>query len=277
MKVIGSSRPRYGNVMERPTAPVYKASEQDFRSGTVMDLGGIGRGGDIPGNIYNVGEMISPRKTIKKSAHYLTFQNLQNWEEGKKLGAFIYQIGNQWGPIELRVLDSKIQGGQGDEVLQGGTSYLAPPPNVQKPREWEILLSLRSCEGLFWKPDGSLTIQSEGSLYSIDASKIQEGINNSSVIKSQKKKLISFTPVNNIFTAEPKLVANGINGACISWISNDSFLFLGRDMMVYLWDQGKKESLLYAPISSEFYYCSKSPPNTTKTPPGKLVKTALNK
>lgn len=294
---LNFSHPRYGNVSERPPAPFYTASLRDLPLPPNASLNNyavrVGYGGDW--GEFEKGELIYRKKTIKKSAYYLAFQNLENWEKGNQLGAFIYQIGNQWGPIELRTLDSKRQGGDGDEIYQSEISRIASLGKIsekfQKPREWEILISLGSCEGLFWKPDGSLTFLSNGGLYSIDASKIQEGISKSSVIKSSvregigkipgfktsertKGKLVRFAPVNNVFVAEPKLVANSINGACISWVSNDAFLFLGRDMMVYLWRQGKKESVLYPPISSEFYYCSKSPLTTS---PEKLVKTALNK
>ena len=138
------------------------------------------------------------------------------------------------------------------------------PKEQKKPREWEILLSLPSCEGLFWKPDGSLTIESEGNLYSIDASQIEKGINNSSVKKLNLRGFglgnsVGFRPVNNVFLAQPKLVAQGINSTCIHWVTDDAFLFLDKDAAVYLWSHDKKEKALNSLILSQFYYCSKSP------------------
>jgi len=245
------SYPRYGNVLRTPPVTWFKDQEKEKQDPNHY---GVSPGGEL-----DTGPMICYKTAIKTNAHYLAFQNIKNWEAGNKFGAFIYEINGQWGPIELRVFDSKIQEGRGDEIRQGTCSYMDPEENLQKPREWEILVSCKTCEGLFWKPDGSLTILSGGDLYSIDHEKIQEGINKSDVVKSRKGNMISFSPINNIFQAEPQIVAQGINSTCLAWVSDDAFLFLGKDMIVYLWDNGRIENLLYTPISSKFYYCSKSP------------------
>ena len=119
---INFSHPRYGSVMKDPPAPLYKAAQDLYINKTSTRFGGE------LGTSQITSQMIDRKRTIKKSAHYLTFQNLQNWQNGSKLAAFIYQIGKQWGPIELRVLDSEKQGGTGDDFRQNSSYHSIPPP-----------------------------------------------------------------------------------------------------------------------------------------------------
>jgi len=265
---LNFSHPRYGNVIETPPVPLFTTDIKNLAVplSAISQNYSVGIGHGTNWTEKKLQSQIYYRRMIKKSAHYLTFHKLQSWENGKKLAAFIFQIGEQWGPIELRVLDSEKQGGTADEIYQGSGSIYAPlskiPKNLQVPREWEILVSSKTCEGLFWKPNGSLTIQSQGDLYMIDKNHIIQGMKSSSVKKTEKPD-ISFHPVNNVFQAKPELVAKGVNALCGSWVTDNSFLFLGKDMEVYLWNGGEKQKLLEFPISSEFYYCSKSPLENT--------------
>jgi len=265
------AHPRYGNLVKRPPDLFFKAVDQSPNLklppntlikplghglyGLPLNYGGEAIDGKLPKNIYTT-------RCTKKNAHYLTFQNFKNWEEGRKLAAFIYQIGDQWGPIEIRVLDSKKQNGTGDEFIQGRSWYHCSeekdlPEHLQKPREWEVLVFSKSCEGLSWRPDGSLAIQSEGDLYLIDSSQLQDGFDKSKVIKKRKKNTLNIKPYDNIFPAEPKLIAKGIKGTCLTWVSDSSFLILGPDNNVYLWNQGDVKKI--ADSTGEFTYCSKSP------------------
>ncbi|TSC94559.1 MAG: hypothetical protein CEN87_400 [Parcubacteria group bacterium Licking1014_1] len=257
----GPLDPRYGSPVQIPPAPMFMASRQDLPASLSNVREKIGTGGEV-----DTTPMLCYKATLKKSAHYLAFQNLQNWKKGSKLAAYIYQIDNQWGPIEIRTLDSKTWGGANDKVRQGTIYFNAKAEesmgSLRKPREWEIRVSFKSCEGLYWKPDGSLTVQSAGDLYSIDASKIQEGIDRSEVEKRQSiynKNQIALYPVNNVFAVEPRLISRGINASCIFWVSDEAFLFLAKDMTVWLWNKGAKEKALDSPIPSEFYYCAISP------------------
>ena len=253
------SRPLYGNIVELPPVPRFRASWQDLNphrkfDPSISDFSGRG------GEDANLKSIFFAR-TVKKNAHYLAFKNWENWKQDRKLAAFIFQIGDQWGPIELKVLDSKKLHDSSEEWWQGRITYHGEmPKHLQKCREWEILVSCKACEGLFWKPDGGLSIMSGGDLYLIDADQIQKGMNESGVNKKMKAgNVVNVLPINNVFKAEPRIIAKDINSSYISWLSDDAFLFLRKDMSVCLWDNGKIENILYSPIPSRFCYCSYSP------------------
>ncbi len=65
---------------------------------------------------------------------------------------------------------------------------------------------------------------------------------------------------NNVFAVKPTLLAQGLMARCLQWVSNDAFLFLGKDNAVYLWRQGIPTKV-HEPIPAEFCYVVKSPLN----------------
>ncbi len=102
----GIYRPRFGNVIDHPSCLVFRASPQDLTA----EIGPPGAGGQWTGEAggSKLSDHLYDDCGLKKSAHFLAFSGPEMWKNGTKLVYFIYQIGNQWGPIEIRRLDSKV-------------------------------------------------------------------------------------------------------------------------------------------------------------------------
>jgi len=254
--------PLFGNVSESPDSPIYRASSQDMqkeqisRSGSAFPGMPIGVGHTT--NCSKAGDPIYYSNNIKKSARFLTFSSPEMWTNGKKLVYFIYQIGSQWGPIEIRLVNKDILGVVGNHQV-GGIFY-----DEDVVTAWEIPVSLTSCEGLAVRPDGSLSVQSNGNLYLVEYSEIERGMASSRFNmvpdpNEKREKVIQY--VNNVFKVRSTPIARGLAAKCLQWVSNDSFLFLGRDNAVWLWKQGATKKLR-GPIPSNFCYCLNSPINT---------------
>jgi hypothetical protein len=96
------------------------------------------------------------------------------------------------------------------------------------PRRREIDVSLIHCEGLAWKPDGSLTYLSDGHLYSADG----------------------------------QLIAKRLNGTDLVWVSNRACLYRNAHGALQLWRDGETTRLLGS-VSDGFSYCA-SPPFPTE-------------
>ena len=95
--------------------------------------------------------------------------------------------------------------------------------NFYQPQETKASL-FKGCQGLAWKPDKTVTHLTNGTLYS------ETG----------------------------EVVAKGIQGEKVCWISNETFVFRGRDSKLYLWNQGHGKKILdFVPES--FSYTRRSP------------------
>jgi len=279
--------PRYGNVCEWPPAPWFR-----------LDMNAQGRTGTMEGEAQDAQGRIYPRRGIAKSAFFPAFLSPRLWQE-QKLMAFILQLPNgQWGPIEIRTVDSPVFDSgcsdAADIISDRGTcsvlsqefmrlypkSYRSPghggpsnypgeskefPPieKFQKPRHWEIQLpTLQSCNGIAWTSDGSLTIlDGSGNLYKISYRDIQSLISRSSIIKeasTTEKNAFSLHPTNNMIRVTPELIGSDINGSNLCWISEQEFVFLGKDSCVYRCSKAGKHKIA-GPLPSKFFYCQTSP------------------
>lgn len=250
--------PVFGNVVERPPVALFKATYQDLglptNSSSMLPIGNgklgwlSNQGGD------NNDSRIYTKSTIKKNASFFTFQ-----KQGGKRVAFIYQIGNQWGPIEIKTVppENSYLGFEYKAV-----SFLKKhfPEEYKKPRDLEIQTTFPNVDGLAWKPDGSLTIFSQGKVFMISYSQIDTAFERSSVKMIQNKEdgdKMCPVSMNNILQPKLELIVHEIVGTCFNWVSNTAFLYLGSDNNVYLWDQGNTEKV--AEAIGPFCYCNKSP------------------
>jgi len=291
--------PRYGNVCEWPPVPWYRHS---------IDARGYswraqGEPADGQGRVY-------PNRGVAKSAFFPCFQGPQLWQK-QKLMAFIFRLQNgQWGPIELRTVDSPVCGSgydnNPDVVLDRGTCgvisqefrrlypnfYRSPGHSASncpvesknykldarylKPRHWEIQIqALTSCNGIAWTPDGSLTIlDGTGNLYRISRKDIEKAFYQSGIVREPAPGKGSFfiKPSNNMIRLVPELIGSGIYGSCLQWVSEQEFIFLSQDNCVWRCTKNAKEKLV-GPLPSKFYYCAKSPlnsPNAAKSGSGEF-------
>jgi len=258
--------PRYGNVMELPPVSTYRHVNGEVAPGHSFTA--KGDTGDLEGRVY-------PRKGLAKNARFPIF--LDNG-----LMAFIYQLENgKWGPIEIRVIDSPIFGGVGDEDCPDtmpGIAYSDPSSiatKFQKARRWEIQIpELANCEGIAGKPEknsdvGSITIQSQGKLGCISYRDIERVINQSGVRQvpaardgSGNEFFIEST--KNVIQTRVNLIRTDVKGSCLTWVSDEAFLILGQDMCVYYCSKEATKKI-FGPIKSPFCYCSKSPLQSSNT------------
>lgn len=267
--------PAFGNVVEWPPSVLFKATPQDlgFNLDPRTILKPLGHG--LLGTGTNGGEVkndirVYSSVTVKKNASLLTFQKLRAWESGQKKAAFIYQVGSQWGPIEIQTLDEKRQYEKDYHSPDRIKSFAkdSVPENYQgKARELEIQTMFPSVEALAWKPDGSLSVFSQGNVFLVDYRQIQSAFDRShmEMVKDEHdRKRVNPLSANNVLQPQLELVAKGIKGTCFNWVSDYSFIFLGTDNNVYLWNQGSVEKI--ADSTGEFSYCSLSPLESIKDP-----------
>lgn len=182
--------------------------------------------------------------SIKRDARFLTWQKASNWGQEQQFLALIYKTDKGWGPIEIRDIGIK-------------TISKNPKPDV-----YEIPVSLNDFQGLAWRPDGSLTYLSDKKVFLLNADKILEGIKNSGVAKYNEpnNRIPKLIPTKNVFTIDSELVAEGIDGDRLHWVTNDTFLFRGKEgslKNICFWHQGKIEKLCSSP--GEFSYCDQPP------------------
>lgn len=198
-------------------------------------LGGSTRDYYGPNLTVPVAGVVS-RFAQRRDAHFGVWSNDKDSDD--QLFAFIYRTANGWGPIEIR---GKYADG--------------------KPGIYEImLLLLKDCQGLAWKPDGSLTLLVAGKVFSFSGQEIKKGIENSGIAPNPNpnfggivRREKSFVPVRNVFTIKPEFVADGI-GAPFYWVANDVFIFRNENNALCCWDKGNITKLL--PKAPErFFYC----------------------
>lgn len=278
--------PRYGNVCEWPPAPWFR-----------LDMNAQGRTGTMEGEARDAQGRIYPSRGIAKSAFFPAFQSPGLWQK-QKMMAFIFRLPNgQWGPIEIRTVNSPTfergYDNDPDVILDRGTcglisqefmrlypkSYRSPGHSATnfpveskeyqldaryyQPRHWEIQIpAMQSCNGIAWTPEGSLTIlDGSGNLYKISAQEIQRVQYQSKIIKvpnNLEKDSFFLYPSNNMIRATPELIGYGINGSNLCWISEQEFIFLGKDNCVYRHSKAGKQKVV-GPLPGKFFYCQASP------------------
>lgn len=202
------------------------------------------------------------RFSFKRNAHFAawsknfdntSFLDRFNKNSDKQMFAVIYQTPYGWGPIEIHNPTANPP--------SGGKGYKLRIKAGMKPGVYEIPVLLRSCEGLAWKPDGSITYLSQGKVFSIDGNKIRQGIENSGIAVNPNPSCYVPIPVNNVFAINSVAIAEDVYSSKIRkmyWVSDYAFIYQGNDNALYLWEQGRVEKLLSS-VPKEFFYCRTSP------------------
>jgi hypothetical protein len=251
--------PVFGGLIDDCPAPIFKCPDSS-PTGIKRPLGHGLIGGWRNGRVTKNNDLrVYNQNSIKKNAVFAAVE-----PNGHRI-AYIYQIGNQWGPIEIKtiereedffalstvsVFDSMSLNLNKDKIPEG---YL-------KPRELEIQTFFPSVEGLAWIPGGSLTIFSQGKVFLIKENDIAAGFARSRVVMNPHKgdkKYANIKTENNILTVTPEPIAQNIQGDCFNWISSSTLIWLGQDGNMYVWRAGVTEKLMDA--VGNFSYCPQSP------------------
>jgi len=230
----------------------------------------------IPDNYEWMGKEEACKKLgIKRDAHFLAWQKSCSWhwlpERGKQLAALIYETNTGWGPIMIHNQGRAVKNNSGEDA----------------PNFWEIPISLKSCEGLAWRPDEGLTYISEGKLFVLEGRRILEGIGNSrwkkgkmiENINGKDCELSTAAVEGTVLNITGVLVSEGI-GDRVHWISNDTFLFRApfqKGNSLYVWRQGKNERVMDN-VPGEFSYLDQPPkalPTKALTPTETEIKQAV--
>ncbi len=214
-------------------------------------------------NLVYTPEQAIPRFSIKRNAYFGCWS--KNFEAKDQMLALIYQTPNGWGPIEIRA-----RGEFGDLMTQaakaGGNIKLSAKDRGLKPGLYEIIVRLASCDGLAWKPNGSLACFSDGKVYVIKKEDIEKGIEESGIEKYPDRSY-NFVPQNNVFAVKPEVIAsNDTQGSEYCWISDQGFVFRDRTGNLCLWQNGRKDILIYS-VPKEFSYCGRPPFDNQKEEP----------
>ncbi len=260
---INPYAPVFGSVINDCPAPIFKSPNSTSR--IKRPLGHGLTGGWMQGQLTKNADLrVYNQDNIKKNAHFLAV------EPNSHRIAYIYQIGNQWGPIEIKALESE------EDFLSLSTVSVFDslslninkdkiPEGHLKPRELEIQTLFPSVEGLAWMPNGSLTVFSQGKVFEISTQDITAGFAKSRVVTQPNKGDKNYVHVeteNNITTVTPKLIAQNIEGNCFNWVSDATLIWLAQDSNMYVWRAGFTEKLMDA--TGSFSYCPKSPFEDTK-------------
>lgn len=171
----------------------------------------------------------------------------------EELFAVIYwQPGTQtWGPIEIRRNENPASG---------------------KPGVYEIpLASTVPCKGLAWTPGGSLVCWGGNRVIRWNRQDLENGFSQAGVTKNPNQKRTEVIATNNEISAKTEVVASGINGSGIVFLSENEFIFRNEDGSLITWKNGVVEKLLDS-IPVKFCYSrivlgdiSQSQPEVIKT------------
>lgn len=251
-----------GNVASFPPIYPFRIAYENFDSTPGATRIPVGTS---PGSTPNIAQFLTltvedtiQRFSIKRNAFFGSWAKsplLEDKEE--EMFALIYQTPYGWGPIEIRSSKHLVP----IEFTRGNKKDYY---EREKPGVYEIPLQLKSCEGLTWKPDGSIAYLSEGKVFSINGDKIKQGIRSSGIAKNPDpsySKDRGTIPIKYVFPIEPTLIADAISARRHYWVSNDAFIFRGRDNTLRLWNQGESKTLL-ATVPEMFFYCNSTPLNT---------------
>jgi len=144
------------------------------------------------------------------------------WSKNGETVAFIFHDSGRWGPIVTFDV-FKPDEARGRWIWESEQDYQERKAKHKRTYK-EKRITLASCEGLAWRPDGTITVMSKGTLYSEDG----------------------------------RVITRGIKGNNLCWITNKSFIFRGIDKALYSWEEGKGKKLLDS-VPEEFSYCCRSP------------------
>lgn len=152
---------------------------------------------------------------------------------GDPSGAFLpaWSKQNNSGDSKFAFLEKKNEIRSGPFYFPATTKIkiiLVPHPR----REAEFNRMLREIpllpngkyESLAWKPDDTITYLSDGTLYS----------------------------------EKSEVIAQGIKGTGLTWVSDEEFIFRGKDGGLYVWTQGNSKKILVS-IPETFSFCRRSP------------------
>lgn len=168
------------------------------------------------------------------------------WSKDSQLFAAIYQTANGWGPIELRGPQIEFQSTQKDG----------------KPGIYEIACILPNCQGMAFKPDGTLTVLCNGRLGAYNGREIKQCIAGSGIAPSPNPSYgiilargnRPIVPTRSVFPLRPALVADKIS-APFFWATNDILIFRNADGELRFWDNGVTDTIL-PKVPTQFFYCN---------------------
>jgi hypothetical protein len=250
--------PAFGNVIDNPDVNYFAFKEDWERNlklrGGNNPFGSLSGGGSISG--LGRSQYLYNDLAIKKSARFLCFASPESWKNGKKLAYFIFNIGNQWGPIEIRLLDNDIRS-TCHTISDGGCGY-------DKFKAWEVFVAFPSCAGLAVRPDGSISILgSNGSLLLLDGADMEKGMLEAEIkVEKTGKGLKVVNIPSTQFYGKPRQIAQGVMARWLQWVSNEEYLCLGPDNLVYSQKLGGGAKKVHDAIQSNFCYVVKAPPDT---------------
>ena len=164
------------------------------------------------------------------------------WSKNGETLALIFQKPGIWGPIEIyydcspNFLCTRGDGMRSRHPWETLSEYKKYRKEYKKNfeeriknriRRKKIKLVLRSCEGLAWRPYAYGTTE-----------------------------IITWLSGGKVYSENGEVIARGIRGSNLSWITNDSFIFRGTDGTLYFWKQRKIKKLMKF-VPEQFSYCSR--------------------
>jgi hypothetical protein len=205
------------------------------------------------------GTQIPANALVRRDAYFPAWQKASSFQNNEGMLALVYKTPKGWGPIEIR----QCQASRFGNVALDRRSM---------PRFWQLLVSLNTCTGLAWRPDGSLSYVSADKVFVIPNTQMESGIKDSKVVTVEMR----YPPaervggmnfpmpatgdsctkaVNNAFTVRPTCFAQGIKGDKLYWVSDDTLLFRGNDKVLYSCTNGIIRTVLKDIPPGEFFYC----------------------
>lgn len=197
---------------------------------------------------------IIERCTQKRNVCFPVFPKLGSWKPGEKFFAAIYQTASGYGPIVVFDCEEK----------KGSPGF------------YEIPVSLKNCEGLAFRKNGSLTFLSGGTLFEISGESIKDAMQRSAVVindddvgRANLMIIKTAAPLGKVFTygqrkvavgnslpINPAPIAQEVDGLGLCWVSDGSFITQRQDKGVYLWRLGgnKPEKKADLPEMGFSYY-----------------------
>lgn len=139
------------------------------------------------------------------------------WSKTEPKVALVYHDSKDWGPIEVYQCGPDI--GIAENPKRPDRIVTTGYTKVQ-----EIPYQLGQCNGLAWRPDGTLTC-----LFG-----------------------------SNVYVINGPAVVQGISATKFCWVSNDTLVFRHPAGALYGWKGGKTEKLLDS-VPEEFSYCAVNP------------------
>lgn len=195
-------------------------------------------------------------RIIRKSACFFAFSRAEAWQKGETFGFFIFNIDGKWGPISIRRL------GNGPLPDDWGTTAMTCTENntaaVTVLNTLEVPVSLAECQGLAVRPDGALVVWSGKNIYVVARTELENGIKG---LRSSRHLSLSEAIVKVSAKNLTSSSGQAVEGTCMNWVSNDSFLYLDRYGNLQQWTNGVVTQKR-AGVGNWYCYLSQSPLNT---------------